>query len=112
MNGKELTRVEGSSVSFDIRSFIAIPCAGYEKQFPSARPFSIIDKEKLTAIDKYLRSLQPHTQNNEVDIRAKAILFYNNQTSDTLCIGKFNSYYKGEAVQVDKELISLLGINP
>lgn len=107
---RELVQVKGSAADFGILSFVAISCAGYEGQFSDAAPFLITDKVKLTAISNRLASLQPDKRGFGLDVRAKAILLYNDQTSDTLCMGKFNSYYGGRIVSTDQKLYQLLGV--
>lgn len=107
---RELMRVEGSQVNFRITTFIGISCKEYDKQFSSTKALKITEKAKLAAIDSRLKILEPDTHKYEIDTRAKIIFFYSNLTTDTLCISRFNSYYKGRLVSNDVKLNQLLGI--
>lgn len=107
---RELIKVEGSHVSFRISTFVGISCKAYDGQFSSATPIKIADKVKLAAIDSRLKMLKPDIHKYQIDIRAKVVFFYDNLTSDTLCISQFNSYYKGGLVSNDVKLNELLGI--
>ena len=108
---KELVQVTGSAVSFNISTFVSITCAGYDKQFSDASPILITDKAKLLSISKRLEGLQQDLNGYGVDVRAKAILAYNDQSHDTLCLGNFTSHYRGRTVVADTVLNQLLGIN-
>jgi hypothetical protein len=107
---KELVQVTGSAVSFDILTFTSITCAGYDKQFSDASPILITEKGKLLRISNRLAGLQQDPNGSEVDVRAKVILAYNDQSHDTLCLGTFTSYYRSSTVVADTVLNQLLGI--
>jgi hypothetical protein len=66
----------------------------------------------LTRISQRLERLQAAQPGHEVNIRAKAVLLYNNRSCDTICLGKFTSYYRGRIVETDTLLLHLLGIKP
>jgi hypothetical protein len=106
----ELRRVTGSFVNFDITTFIAIRCSAYERQFGHENPFLVNNSTKLQAITHRLAALRADTMGLEMDTRAKAVLFYNNQTQDTLCMGKFICFYRGQSFRADTMLYQLLGV--
>jgi hypothetical protein len=107
---KELVQVTGSAVSFDILTYTSVTCAGYDKQFSAASPILITDKGKLLRISSRLAGLQQDPNGYGIDVRAKVILAYHDQSHDTLCLGNFTSYYRGTTVVADTVLNQLLGI--
>ena len=107
---KELVKVTGSYVSFRISTFVGITCEGYDKHFSSTNPIIIIDKVKLAAIESRLKLLSPDINKYGIDTRAKVIFFYNDRSTDTLCISQFNGHYRGELVSNDIKLNQLLGV--
>jgi len=109
---RQLQQVKGTFVSFGILTFMGISCSAYEKQFSEAKPFAIQDTARLQAITRSLAALQPDTAQSEVDARAKAVLFYNDHTQDTLCMGQFISVYRGRNFMADTLLYQLLGVRP
>jgi hypothetical protein len=108
---RELRSVTGSFVSFDISTFMAVSCADYQGRFMNETPFLITDSTKLRAITHRLAALRADTMDSGTDTRAKAVFFYNNQTQDTLCMGRFNCLYRGQSMQADSVLYQLLGIS-
>lgn len=109
---RELRRVTGSFVSFNISTFMAIRCSAYERQFGHENPFVITDSAKLRAITHRLAALPADTMGLGMDTRAKAVLFYSNQTQDTLCMGQFTCFYRGQSLRADTVLYQLLGVIP
>ena len=109
---RQLQQVKGTFVSFGILTYMGISCSAYEQQFSEATPFVIQDTTRLQAITRRLAALQPDTARSEVDARAKAVLFYNDRTQDTLCMGQFISVYRGRNVMADTLLYQLLGVRP
>jgi hypothetical protein len=109
---RQLQQVKGTFVSFGILTFMDISCSAYERQFSDATPFSVQDTARLQAITRRLAALQPDAARSGVDARAKAVLFYNDRTRDTLCMGKFMSVYRGRNFMADTLLYELLGIRP
>ena len=109
---RQLQQVKGSFVYFGILTYMGISCSAYERQFSKATPFLIQDTARLQAITRRLAALQPDTARLEVDARAKAVLFYNDRTQDTLCMGQFISVYRGRNFMADTLLYQLLGVRP
>jgi hypothetical protein len=107
---KELVEVRGSAVSFGISSFISISCVGFEKQFSDASPILITDTATLHQINTRLKGLHEDPNMSGVNIRAKVVLTYQDQSRDTLCLGKFTSYYRHRVVAEDTVLNHLLGV--
>ena len=109
---RQLQQVKGSFVYFGIMTYMGISCSAYERQFSKATPFLIQDTARLQAITRRLAALQPDTAHLEVDARAKAVLFYDDRTQDTLCMGQFISVYRGRNFKADTLLYQLLGVRP
>ena len=109
---RQLYQVKGSFVYFGIMTYMGISCSAYERQFSKATPFLIQDTARLQAITRRLVALQPDTVHLEVDARAKAVLFYDDRTQDTLCMGQFISVYRGRNFRADTSLYQLLGVRP
>lgn len=107
---RQLQQVKGTFVSLGILTFMGISCSAYERQFSKATPFLVQDTARLQAITRRLAVLQLDTTRLEVDARAKAVLFYNDRTQDTLCIGQFISVYRGRNFIADTLLYQLLGV--
>jgi hypothetical protein len=91
---------------------MSIRCSAYERQFDHKNPFVINDSAKLRAITHRLAALPADTMGSEMDTRAKAVLFYSNQTQDTLCMGQFTCFYRGQSLRADTVLYQLLGVVP
>jgi hypothetical protein len=109
---RELRKVTGSFIDFDITTFIAIRCAAYEGRFINKNVILISDPVKLRAITQRLIGLHSDTIGLHMDARAKAVLFYNDQTQDTLCMGRFTCLYRGQSIRADTILYQLLGVIP
>ena len=109
---RQLQQITGTFVSFNISTFAGISCSAYERQFSNATPFVIQDTARLQAITRRLAALKPDTAHLEVDARAKAVLFYNDRTRDTLCLGQFITVYRGQNFRDDTLLYQLLGVRP
>jgi hypothetical protein len=71
---RELVRVQGSAVNFNILTFRAISCSAYGRQFARATPIDITDRVTLTRISQRLKRLQTSSPGHRINIRAKAIL--------------------------------------
>lgn len=93
-------------------TYMGISCSAYKRQFSEATPFVIQDTARLRALARRLAALQPDTARLEVDARAKAVLFYDDRTQDTLCVGQFISVYRGRTFLADTLLYQLLGVRP
>jgi hypothetical protein len=109
---RALRKVTGSFVDFDITTFVGVPCAAYKRNFGQQTPFLLDDSARLRAIAQRLAVLQPDTMSQETDVRAQAVLFYNDHTQDTLCMDRFTSLYRGQRVKADTLLYQLLGVYP
>jgi hypothetical protein len=107
---RELLEVKGSAVSFGIETFSWVSCTQYDQQFLKATPLLITDKVRLARISQRLQGLRPAPNGYGIDVRAKVVLRYNDQSCDTLCLGNFTSHYQGRLVVADTMLLSLLSI--
>lgn len=108
---RELVSVQGLASDFDIETFRTISCAGYGKDLGGDKQLDITDKHTLVQISQRLKQLQAAPANYNVDVRAKAILCYNDHSRDTLCLGNFFNHYQGHVVLADTILSRLLGLS-
>lgn len=91
-------------------TLVGIACAAYKRHFSEAPPFVIRDTARFRAIARHLAALQHNTSRSEVNVRAKAVLFYNDRSRDTLCMGQFISVYRGRNVRASMLLYQLPGV--
>ena len=109
---RELRKIIGSYVDFDIETYSGISCTDYEQQFGLENLILIDNPAKLRAITRRLATRQPDTIGLTVDVRAKAVLFYSDQTQETLCMDRYTSFYRGQSFKSDSVLYQLLGVGP
>jgi hypothetical protein len=108
---RELVSVEGLASDFNIETFRAISCAGYGKYLGGDKRIDITNKHILMQISQRLEQLQAAPASYGVDVRARAILHYNDRSRDTLCLGNFFNHYRGHVVLADTVLSRLLGLS-
>ena len=108
---RELVGVQAFISDFSIESFRDISCEAYGKEFGWTRRQDVTDRKVLGQISQRLQQLQAAPAGYHIDVRAKAILRYSDQSRDTLCLGNFFNDYRGQLVQADTVLSQLLGIS-
>jgi hypothetical protein len=107
---RKLVSVEGLASDFDIETFRAVSCTGYGKYLGGDKRLDITNKHTLMQISQRLEQLQAAPAGYSVDVRARAILHYNDRSRDTLCLGNFFDHYRGHVVLADTILSGLLGL--
>jgi hypothetical protein len=108
---RELVSVQVLASDFNIDTFRAVSCAGYGKELGGDKQLDITDKNTLVQISQRLKQLQAAPADYKVDVRARAILYYNDHSRDTLCLGNFFNHYQGHVVLADTILSGLLGLS-
>lgn len=107
-----IERVEVRAVSFGISTWGSITCDKFDKAFTGTdMEFHVLtDKQLLLEVASHLSDLKPTTDKSSLDTRAKAVIFYQDNSIKTLCIDQFTMEYDGKRVKNDNVLLRLLKI--
>lgn len=105
-----LVKLVANQIDFGILTFSNINCDSFGSRFSYPDAIVITDKNKLAAINyriKELKSEEPYA----FDVRAKARLYYSDNSGSVLCIDRFSMELNGKRVKYDSTLVEMIGIN-
>jgi hypothetical protein len=107
-----IERIEVRSVSFGITTWGSISCDKFDKAFPASEYHVAIvtDKQVLLGVAQHLANLKPVNFKSGLDTRAKALIFYQDKTVETLCIDQFHMEYSGKLVESNKYILDNLKV--
>jgi hypothetical protein len=108
-----VTKIEISKVDFDMTSIIHIDCDMYEEHFNTMKSRYIIeDKDSINLLINIISILQKDTFNydfnNEPDVRAKLLIYHQNNKIDSLCMDNGRIMLNGELYLSNKRLAKLV----
>ncbi|MGI4866836.1 MAG: hypothetical protein ACRYFZ_23155 [Janthinobacterium lividum] len=96
------------AVDFDIETYAGVSCDAFDKQFPEATTTLIVDHATLAALSHRVVLFKKGDRDYQMDTRAKAIIYYTNGTTATICIDRFSMHFNGKRINYNKEIGRLL----
>ncbi|KDN55709.1 hypothetical protein [Flavobacterium seoulense] len=87
---KKVAKLKITKINYSIDFIKKVDCNSFDKNFPKAKTYCINSKDKIDSIQQILNKIgvMKYDYNSvyEVDTRGKLVVFYSNNSSDTICI--------------------------
>ncbi len=94
------------SVNLNIDTSIAVQCKDFELTFnKEIKVNSTEDKSTLNELETLLQKTTKSNKSKSIDVRRKIIVFYKNNSIDTLCIDRFNIMINNQLINEDRDLL-------
>lgn len=96
-------------VDFDIETPMRINCEDFEYKFKSSiHNVQVTDTLLLKTFFNIKKELKLDTTNYFADVRAKILIHYVNNTTDTLCVGSLGIIYNDRAMYQSNDMIKFI----
>jgi len=101
--------IEIRKVDFEILTFFHIDCDFFDKTFGKDKyTISVSDKYEIERIVKLINALEMDKSNRNPDVRAKLLIHYTSNNTDTICMDSGTLMYNNNYYTVNKELINYI----
>jgi hypothetical protein len=108
-NFKNSERIELRKVDFGITSIFTVHCDGFEGFFDDEMETVVISREKeIERIKEAISNLEIDTSNYQPDVRAKLLLFHNDNTVDTVCMSDIGVVINGKSFKANSALVKII----
>lgn len=106
---KEVAKIEIYKVDFAMTSIFKIECESFDKHFNNVKETVVLTKdEEVNKFINLIENIEPDTESYEPDVRAKVLIHYQNNETDTLCLSDLGMLFNGKSYQVDKKIVDFI----
>lgn len=97
------------SVNFNIDTAVEVECNDFESTFSKKiKMDSIKDKSTLNKFEALLKNTKKSDENTSLNVRKKIVVFYKNNSVDTLCIDRFNIMINNQLIDKDSNFLDYI----
>lgn len=105
---KEIQYMEIRKVDMDDKTFIRVSCDNFETFFNDVRILIITDTGTIHKITDLLDKMKKYPSDYLPDVRAKLLIYYDNNTIDTVCMSYLGVLINEIPFELDNELIKIV----
>ena len=96
-------------VDLDIDTAVRINCSDFDSAFKkSIKLYKISDQTILKKLEIVLKTLSKTNETENMDVRKKIIIFYSDDSKETLCLDRFGVMLDGNSMKIDNQSLQFM----
>jgi hypothetical protein len=106
---RNINNIVVHSVNLNIDTSIDVECKDFELTFnKEIKVYSIKAKSTLSELEILLQKTTKSNESKSLNVRRKIIVFYKNNSIDTLCVDRFNIVINNQMINKNDDLLNFV----
>ncbi|MEN2403178.1 hypothetical protein GKZ90_0025590 [Flavobacterium sp. MC2016-06] len=108
---KKITEIRVKKVDLEITTITRVNCEIFDltfQDYKELKTYVLKEKNIMDKVKNIIDSIRPSQKKYDIDVREKVIIFYSDNTKDTLCVSLTGLTLNGNLMQLNRKSLEFI----